>query len=132
MLTKIDRRYALGLLAGSALAGAEALTRPLGAQLYTVRREIQEEPEKVLREIAAIGYEEVEVQDAAYPKLRPILNELDLRIRGYRLNPAVVTGSWEAWGAVMKWRPLLGLARRRPSGPPCAFGAHRSRLSGRG
>lgn len=99
----IDRRAALVLLAGAASAArAERLTRPLGAQLYTVRRELQEQPERVLREIASIGYEEVEVQDAAYPTLRPILSDLGLAIRGYRLNPAVVTGSWDAWAEVMK------------------------------
>jgi len=78
------------------------LTQPLGAQLYTVRREVAAEPERVLREIAAIGYQEVEVQDSLYPKVQPILDDLGLDVRGFRLTPAVVTGGWSLWKEVMK------------------------------
>lgn len=106
MKVQVDRRSAIATLAGlGALGGSargERLTRPLGAQLYTVRRELAEEPERVLRQIAAIGYQEVEVQDSLYPKVEPILNDLGLQVRGFRLTPAVVTGGWSLWQEMMK------------------------------
>jgi sugar phosphate isomerase/epimerase len=101
-----SRREALRLLglAPLALHAAKAATfeHAIGAQLYTVRKEIQEKPVEILRAIAKIGFTEVEVQDGLYPKLAPTLHELGLKIRGYRLAPAIVTGSWDLWREMMK------------------------------
>lgn len=95
------RRDVLRLLGLAPLAfssaGAARFDGPIGAQLYTVRNEIQERPAEVLRAIADIGYTEVEVQDGHYPKLASILNDLGLEVRGYRLTPAIATGNFALW-----------------------------------
>lgn len=65
---KTSRRTVLGLAMssfGAALAmdrslGAQVGARPLGAQLYTVRRSLAAEFDGTLEKVAAIGYREVE------------------------------------------------------------------------
>ncbi|MCP5117788.1 MAG: sugar phosphate isomerase/epimerase [bacterium] len=102
--------------AGIPAAFGERFQHPLGAQLYTVRTQIENQPEATLRAIAKIGYEEVEVQDGLYPKVAPLLSELGLKIRGYRLAPAIITGNWDLWrGFMKKMGGQMGLDRKEQS-----------------
>ena len=65
----------------------------LGLQLYTLREALAADPRATLRQVAAAGYTHVELADAEQlPTLRPLCEELGLRIRGSFYNFGLVTG----------------------------------------
>ncbi len=75
-MTKLTRRTALAGWAGAALA--RTLKTP-GVQLYTVRSIIEQDPDKILKEIAAIGYREVEVTWSNLDKVFPAIQSAGLK-----------------------------------------------------
>lgn len=76
MSMTITRRAALAGVAGAAFA--RTLKTP-GVQLYTVRSIIEQDPGKVLKEIAAIGFREVEVTWANLDKIWPAIQTAGLK-----------------------------------------------------
>src|SRR5262245_9014434 len=90
-------RAALGLVAGRAalrdLEPRSGLIKPLGLELYTVRRELSAEPERTLAAVAAIGYTYVEVVwpllKTPVPEFRRMLDKAGLRARSGHIGTAV-------------------------------------------
>ena len=103
----LDRRLFLTAAAGAVACGGPSVEpaaqttaeprgfdRPLGAQLYTLRSVLPENPAKVLQDLAAIGYQEVEVLQAGYDELAPLVKGAGLRAVSMHLRPGVITGVW--------------------------------------
>jgi sugar phosphate isomerase/epimerase len=88
-MTPITRRsFAFSGLA-AALA-APAFGRKLGVfglQLYTVRRIIDQDPARVLKEVEAAGYKEIETGSDDLDKIWPALRETRLKPVGVHLPP---------------------------------------------
>ena len=84
-MSRITRRNfvvqsAAALTAARALSAFEPLrASDLGVQLYTVRDTITKDPEKDLKAIEAIGFQEVEVVYATLDKIWPALKETKLK-----------------------------------------------------
>lgn len=131
MLT--DRRAFL-LAAGGALAAcgggesseaeapetlaAATFDHAIGAQLYTLRGVLPDNPAKVLQDLASIGYSEVEVLQANYGELRPMIEDAGLKAVSMHLVSQVVTGTWDDGdrpelteaSAVAEWAAGAGLS----------------------
>lgn len=71
-----------------------AFSRPLGAQLYTLRSVLPDDPAQTLKDLAALGYEEVEVLQNGYEDLRPLVEDAGLKAVSMHMVPAVLTGTW--------------------------------------
>jgi len=60
---------------------AGTLTMPIGLELYTVGKEMEEDPRGTLKQVAAVGYKEVELSPMSKigaKELRPMLDEFGL------------------------------------------------------
>lgn len=103
----LDRRHFLTALAVTAACGgpaeqaaeeepapARTFDAPLGAQLYTLRSILPDDPAATLKALAAIGYEEVEVLQAGYDELAPLVLDAGLKPKSMHLRPGVITGVW--------------------------------------
>jgi sugar phosphate isomerase/epimerase len=101
------QRSALAMAAGrSALfdrpapVPAHRLIKPLGLELYSVRRELSADPERTLAAVAAIGYTYVEVVwpmlKSPVPEFRRMLDRAGLRARSGHIGTAVLDAGWEA------------------------------------
>jgi sugar phosphate isomerase/epimerase len=87
-MQSLNRRRFLtsSALAVAAAAGRRAqanpLGMPIGIQPYTVRNEMQKDPEGTLKQLAAMGYREIEVADPFYGKepaeIRDLMKSLGL------------------------------------------------------
>jgi sugar phosphate isomerase/epimerase len=78
---ELTRRSLLATLASSAAFAAaktHAFDRPLGAELYTVRNVLPKDASGTLKEIAAIGYKEVECSTADLNQYAPLYKEFGL------------------------------------------------------
>ena len=84
-----------GLAAGSALSGATQ--RPLGFQLYTVRRLIPAHARETLQRVAEIGYREIETSRADNAVVLPLCKEFGLHAVSTHVDTPLVTGNWDAW-----------------------------------
>lgn len=109
LIMSTDRRSFL-FAAGSALVGCSGGESPapeapespaaatfdhaIGAQLYTLRSVLPDDPAAVLQGLAEIGYSEVEVLQATYAELRPLVEDAGLKAVSMHLVSQVVTGSW--------------------------------------
>lgn len=80
MLIGMTRRSLLAAaLAGPVFAKKmTGFSRPLGAELYTVRNILPNDPNGTLKTIAAIGYKEVECSTADLVKFAPLYKEFGL------------------------------------------------------
>jgi len=86
--------------------------RPLGVQLYTVRNIIDNEPERVLKAIADIGYTEVEGNNRAQLiEFLPIVRKYNLRATSCHVETPLITGNWEHYGN-LKPVPLIPAIER--------------------
>lgn len=104
----VDRRQFLAALAMTAACGGpaedpteepaavETFKAPLGAQLYTLRSVLPDNPAQVLKDLAAIGYEEAEVLQIGYDELAPLVKDAGLSPKSMHLRPGVITGVWGA------------------------------------
>jgi sugar phosphate isomerase/epimerase len=79
---------------------AAAAIKPLGLELYTVRKELSADPAKTLAAVAAIGYSYVEVVwpllKMPVPDFRKLLDAAGLRARSGHIGTAVLDAGWEA------------------------------------
>ncbi len=72
----------------------------LGIQLYTVRDAFAADPEGTLKELAGIGYKELEFASPdILSKYVPLVNDLGMKVTSTHFLPGFVTGNWEAAGA---------------------------------
>ncbi len=71
--------------------------RPLGVQLYTVRKIVQNDPLAILRSLAAIGYREAEMLRSQIAPLAPYLQDVPLRPVSIHFESPLVTGNWQSW-----------------------------------
>ena len=104
----LDRRQFLATAGGGTLAacsGSEetsapeaapplpsTFSKPLGAQLYTLRFVLPDNPAQTLKDLAAIGYTEVEVLQNDYPAQAQMIRDAGLNAASMHLFAGVVTG----------------------------------------
>jgi sugar phosphate isomerase/epimerase len=85
----------------TSLAAAPALTaatqRPLGFQLYTVRRLIPAHARETLERVAQIGYREIESSRADDGVVVPLCKEFGIHGVSTHVDTPIVTGNWGAW-----------------------------------
>lgn len=109
-MSHLDRRRFLAAAAGLGIAACgppaepepepdtpepqTGFSKPLGAQLYTLRSTLPSDPAGILKQLAAIGYTEVEVLQAAYEEQKPLLADAGLSAKSLHLISHVVTGQW--------------------------------------
>jgi sugar phosphate isomerase/epimerase len=109
VLKPLTRRDAgKSLLTGLAIAPAisAATRRPLGFQLYTVRKLIPDHARETLQRLAAIGYREAEVLQDSNSVVLPLCKQLGIQaVSGHFATP-LVTGNFDAWkGAFPQGQP---------------------------
>ncbi len=113
-MSNLSRRKFVGLtlgVSGAYLAGcgsapepdvapepAATYEGPIGAQLYTLRFVIDSDPAGVLKGLADIGYEYVEVVQQSFPAVASVLNDVGLQSVSMHLTPPIVTGEWDLYG----------------------------------
>lgn len=73
-------------------AEATPFDLPLGAQLYTLRSVLPDDPRGVLEGLAKIGYTEVEVLQLAFAEQKDLLAELGLKPVSMHLDASVILG----------------------------------------
>ncbi len=83
-----------------ALAAAR-LSRPLGLNLYTVRGPLAAKPEETYRALAAAGIVELEVRAVNLREHSAFIRAAGLQPKHLFIDSAVITGAWEAWGAML-------------------------------
>jgi sugar phosphate isomerase/epimerase len=104
----LDRRQFLMTAGAGALAGcssgeqaaapeqapaaAATFSKPLGAQLYTLRFVLPDNPAQTLKDLAAIGYSEVEVLQNDYSAQAQLIRDAGLKAVSMHLFAGVVTG----------------------------------------
>lgn len=96
-LTRRDAGKTLftGLAAAPVLSAATQ--RPLGFQLYTVRRLIPAHARETLERVAQIGYREIETSRADNAVAVPLAKEFGLHAVSTHVDTPLVTGNWDAW-----------------------------------
>jgi sugar phosphate isomerase/epimerase len=77
-----------------ALRGETDYTRHLGVQLYTLRDVLPKDPDTTLREVARIGYREVEVLGDNLRQISPILKKYNLAAVSGHFDAGLITGRW--------------------------------------
>lgn len=70
----------------------------LGAQLYTVRKQLAENAEETIKAVAEIGYKAVELLRADIPKVIPLCKKYNLAAPSAHFEYACLTGKWENYG----------------------------------
>jgi sugar phosphate isomerase/epimerase len=100
VLNRLTRRTAgksllTGLAAGSALSGAAK--RPLGFQLYTIRKLLPAHARVALQRLAQTGYQEIESIRAFNPVVLPLCKEFGIKAVSCHYDTPLVTGNFYAW-----------------------------------
>lgn len=95
----MTRRELLGsaMLAGVVPAAAAPYPENLGLQLYTLRNITPKDPRGVLKQVAAIGYREVETLRPTLREYTPLFKEFGLRATSGHFDTPVFTGDWTGW-----------------------------------
>ena len=101
MRMECTRRELLAGIGGLASACGGSPQPSFGLNLYTVREALDSEPERVLRELAAIGCGYVEGRLAQVESHLPLLAELAMPWVSWMIDTPLVTGGWEAWDELM-------------------------------
>jgi sugar phosphate isomerase/epimerase len=97
---KLTRRQWLATLplARGAAVKAAAGPRPLGVQLYSVRKILRTNPDGVLKAIAGIGYKDVEGYSRPETiALLPRIKEAGLAARSCQTETPLITADWESY-----------------------------------
>jgi sugar phosphate isomerase/epimerase len=94
------RNAALGLAAvavsnGPELASADPYDLPIGLVLYTVRRQMDKDPEGTLKRVAATGYKQVEIDAKNLSQYAPLLKQAGLKAPAVHLVFGQVKTGWE-------------------------------------
>ena len=100
MFNPITRRAAAkslltGLAAGSVLCAATK--KPLGFQLYTIRKVLPSHAREALQRVAQIGYREVESIRSFNPVVLPLCKEFGIQAVSCHYDTPLVTGNFDAW-----------------------------------
>ncbi|HKX00487.1 MAG TPA: sugar phosphate isomerase/epimerase [Bryobacteraceae bacterium] len=91
------------ILAGTLAAGAAqsmsvaATHRPLGFQLYTVRKLIPDHARETLQGLAQAGYREVECIRPSNSVVLPLCREFGMKAVSVHVETPLVTGNFDAW-----------------------------------
>lgn len=85
----------LGAMMGRSVEAKAPAT--IGVQLYTVRQQIDTNPEATLKAIADIGYKEVEVLRGTLAKVGPAARSVGLSPISVHVDTPLITGNWDAW-----------------------------------
>jgi sugar phosphate isomerase/epimerase len=93
MAVHLTRRTFAGALLASPLAFAKKFDKPLGVQLYTLRRDIPKDPKAIIDQLAAIGYKEVEAIFDSWPKVSALVKDAGLKATSIHLNGSLLSGS---------------------------------------
>lgn len=104
-MTGVDwtrREWLAAVGAGAAACTAARPERAIGLNLYTVRGPLAEEPERVLRALAAIGCRYVEGRLGQVEDHLPLLAELDMPWVSWMIPTPLVTGAWDVWQPLME------------------------------
>ena len=88
-----------------AAAAPATFSRPLGFQLYTVRKVVAGNPDGIFRDLANTGYTEVEVLRASLDALGPSMRNAGLRMVSGHFDAPLVTGNLEIWKKVPGYEP---------------------------
>jgi sugar phosphate isomerase/epimerase len=89
------RTIVAGLAARS--ASLAATRRPLGFQLYTVRKLIPDHAREALQSAAQIGYREVEAIRSSNSVVLPLCREFGMKAVSVHVETPLVTGNFDAW-----------------------------------
>lgn len=93
---------AAGLAAWSAScappAPKQTFDRPLGVQLYTLRRVLPRDPRAVLKTLSEIGYSQLEILAQDFEDIRPAAREFGLAPVSGHFPSALLTGNWDVIG----------------------------------
>ena len=105
----VSRRQVLATLAAGAVSGVRGTAQGAGwgVQLYTVREQITRDPAGTLKQIAAIGYRELEVLQPTLTTIAPIALPLGLALTSVHLDDATAKG--EGFDAFLGDARRLGL-----------------------
>jgi sugar phosphate isomerase/epimerase len=92
----LNRRSFLALAATAASASARSkrrsFSKPLGAELYTVREQLKRDPATVIHAIAQIGYREAEPQRADYDRISAFLTQNGLSVPSIHFEGQLILG----------------------------------------
>lgn len=75
-------------------AQVQSFDHALGAQLYTLRSILPDNPAEILKSLSSIGYTEVEVLQATFADLQPMIEDAGLKSVSMHMIAEVITGSW--------------------------------------
>lgn len=99
MLNALTRRDAgkslLALTAGASLSAATK--RPLGFQVYTIRKILPQHAAEALERVAKIGYKTVETGRADNALVLPLCKKFGLQPVSCHFDTPLVTGNYDAW-----------------------------------
>lgn len=84
---------AAGRWSGALFANPYGL--PIGLQVYTVRGKMDKDPAGTLKKVAAIGYQEVEIDGSSMPKLMPLIKDAGLNAYSSHYDFGQVKSGWE-------------------------------------
>jgi len=85
-------KTAATLAAGAMARAEEKFDKPLGVQIYTVRRQLPHDPDRIIGRIAQIGYTEVEGIQADMKRIWPILQKYHLSCPSVHFDTSLVYG----------------------------------------
>jgi sugar phosphate isomerase/epimerase len=110
----MDRRsFVTSLIASSAALAKKKpdFDKPLGVQLYTVRKTLPGDPAAVIKSIAEIGYKQAEVLQADMDKTLPILKANGMTAPSGHFDTDLITGKRKdsTWGAAIEQAKKGGL-----------------------
>lgn len=109
---RIWLQSAAAAVASTKLVAGRTFSHPLGVQLYTVRNIIDKNPDDILRQIAEIGYREVELGRGDLAKLGPLLKKHNLKPVSCHIEAGYITGKWAGSPAAPAWKDAVAEAKQ--------------------
>ena len=110
MTSEISRRvFMASSTAGAFAANLAAKTfvpQKIGVELYTVRSLMPKEDDKVLEELAKIGYKELEGDHPTFLRIASKAKSLGLTMPSAHIYTPAVLGTWDEWKVVPNLKPM--------------------------